>query len=138
MKSDMLAGGCLCGAVAFEIHNEFAQFHVCHCVQCQKTTGTVNASNLFTAPEHITWLRGQDLPVRYDLPGRRISNVFCPVCGSRLPWLSLAGDTLAVPAGCLDGTPNIVPRANIFWPERASWYEPGVQAPVFDGFMEEA
>ena len=136
MNEKTLTGGCLCGAVSFEIKNEFEHFQLCHCSQCQKTTGTAHASNLFTKPEYIRWLSGQDERVRYDVPGRRLSNVFCKNCGSRLPWLSLNGDTLAVPAGSLNGTPSITPRANIFWPERASWYDQGIQATTYDTFAD--
>ena len=131
-----LSGGCLCGAITFEIENKFDQFQLCHCTQCQKTTGTAHASNLFTKPEHINWLSGADLIVRYDVPGRRISNVFCPQCGSRLPWLSLSGEILAVPAGCLDGKPNIAAEGNIFWPERAQWYDEALAAPPYNKFIE--
>ena len=133
---DKLGGSCLCGAVTFEISNRFEHFQLCHCLHCQKTTGTAHASNLFTDPQHITWLTGEELVRRYDVPGRRISNAFCGACGSRVPFLSLSGDVLAVPAGTLDGTPSIAPQANIFWPERASWYEAGVAAERYDEFAD--
>lgn len=54
-----LTGSCLCGTVTFEINNQFDHFQLCHCEQCQKTTGSAHASNLFARPEHITWLSGQ-------------------------------------------------------------------------------
>lgn len=95
-----------------------------------------HASNLFTRPENIRWLSGEDLLQRFDVQGRRISNVFCQQCGSRMPWLGLSGDVLAVPAGCLDGTPAISPTANIFWPERAEWYDQAVQAERYDEFFQ--
>ena len=131
-----LRGSCLCGEVTFEVRNDFHLFQLCHCTQCQKSTGTAHASNLFTQPENITWHSGQDSIVRYDVPGRRISNVFCGSCGSRVPWLSLNGGTLAVPAGSLDGVPSIAPQANIFWPERAAWYDQGIKAEHFDSYIE--
>lgn len=53
-----------------------------------------------------------------------------------MPWLGLSGDVLAVPAGCLDGTPAISPTANIFWPERAEWYDQAVQAERYDEFFQ--
>ena len=131
-----LTGSCLCGNIRFEIADQFDHFQLCHCTQCQKSTGTAHASNLFTSPNNITWLAGQEDLVRYNQPGRRISNVFCKQCGSRMPWLSLSGDTLAVPAGCLDHTPHLIPQANIFWPERADWYDAGVAAERCDEFFE--
>ena len=133
---EILQGGCLCGEVQFEIENAFENFHFCHCEQCQIATGTAFAANLFTSPQAISWTKGEALVVRYDVPGRRISNVFCSLCGSRLPWLSLSGDTLAVPAGSLRGEPSVGVGANIFWPEKASWYQSGQTAPCHDYFKE--
>ena len=131
-----LTGSCLCGLVTFEVQDEFDLFQLCHCTQCQKTTGSAHASNLFTAPGNITWLAGQDEIVRYDVEGRSISNVFCRNCGSRVPYLSLSGETLVVPAGSLNGTPTIKPQANIFWPERAGWYDEAVAAPPYETFRD--
>lgn len=136
MHVKSLSGGCLCGAVAFQIKDEFEQFQLCHCSQCQKTTGTAHASNLFASPENIQWLTGLDLIVRFDLEGRSISNAFCSKCGSRVPYKSLSGDILVVPAGSLDEAPSIIPQANIFWPERAAWYDAAVAATRFNQYME--
>ena len=134
--AESVNGSCLCGGVTFTIKNNFEQFHFCHCVQCQKTTGSAHASNLFVAPSAITWVSGTEDVTRYDLPGRRISNAFCKLCGSRVPYLSLSGETLVVPAGTLEGTLSMSPRANIFWPEKAHWYQEGIQAPQYETYME--
>ena len=131
-----LTGNCLCGEVSFEIENEFHHFQLCHCTQCQKTTGSAHASNLFTDPKNIIWNSGEDTIARFDVEGRRISNAFCRNCGSRVPFLSKSGEVLAVPAGSLNGRPSISPKANIFWPERASWYDEAVLATHYEKFVE--
>ena len=133
---EKIGGSCLCGGVTFEIKNDFENFQWCHCTQCQKSTGTAHASNLFTSPENINWSSGEDLIVRFDVEGRRISNVFCKACGCRVPYLSGSGKALVVPAGCLDDVPSIVPQGNIFWSERASWYDHGVRSGHYDRYIE--
>lgn len=40
-------GSCLCGAVEYELTGEPFTHLVCHCVNCQKVTGTAFASNVF-------------------------------------------------------------------------------------------
>ncbi|WP_115717560.1 GFA family protein [Gallaecimonas mangrovi] len=132
----MIHGSCLCGQVSFELENRFSQFHLCHCSQCQKATGSAHASNLFTSPDNIHWLTGSDFVSRYDVPGRTISNAFCRHCGSALPYVSGSGKALVVPAGCLDDTPAITPEDNIFWAEKAPWYEAALASPHFAGFPE--
>lgn len=130
-----LSGGCLCGAVTFQLKDDFDQFQLCHCTQCQKTTGTAHAANLFTRPENIRWLTGHDLVKRFDVKGRSISNAFCSQCGSRVPFKSLSSELLVVPAGSLDAPPS-QQQANIFWPERADWYDRAVAAKRFEQFMD--
>lgn len=131
-----LTGNCLCGEVTFKLANNFQQFHLCHCTQCQKATGSAHASNLFTAPDNIEWLSGEQQILRYDLPGRTISNAFCATCGSPVPYLSQSGQALVVPAGSLNQTPGMTAQDNIFWAERADWYDKAKEAPTFDEFPE--
>jgi len=131
-----ITGSCLCGLVTFESINDFDQFHLCHCIQCQKTTGSAHASNLFTEPNNITWLSGFELIKRYDVPDRAISKAFCTECGCGVPYLSGSGTSLVVPAGCLNDNPNIDPQDNIFCSEKAQWYGKAVSAKEFDNFPE--
>lgn len=131
-----ISGSCLCGKVSFECENNFEQFHLCHCIQCQKTTGSAHASNLFTAPDNISWLSGYELVKRFDVPGRSISKAFCSECGCAVPYISGTGQALVVPAGCLDGKLDIAPQANIFCSEKADWYEQAICAQKFSKFAE--
>jgi hypothetical protein len=133
---DKLSGGCLCGAVTFEIENDFRLFQLCHCEQCQKLSGSAHASNLFAKPEKITWLSGTEKIKRHDVEGRHISNAFCEECGCRVPFLSLNGKIVFVPAGSLNDAPDMKPQANIFWPERAAWYDDGVAAQHYSKYIE--
>ncbi|WP_417354553.1 GFA family protein [Gallaecimonas pentaromativorans] len=130
----MLKGSCLCGAVTFEMDDRFMAFHLCHCQQCRKMTGSAHAANLFTTPNNIRWLSGETQLARYDVPGRTISNAFCRQCASALPYLSLSGKALVVPAGSLDDAPSIVPQDHLFWAERAPWYQEVQNCPCYEGF----
>lgn len=131
-----ISGSCLCGKISFECNNNFNHFHLCHCIQCQKATGSAHASNLFTEPNNIVWLKGVELVKRFDLPNRAISKSFCLACGSGVPYLSGSGKALVIPAGCLDGVPDIDPQDNIFISEKAKWYDKAVCAKQFDNFPE--
>ena len=127
-------GSCLCGKVTFECENDFQQFHLCHCIQCQKTTGSAHASNLFTKPDNIKWLSGFDLVKRFDLPNRQISKSFCTQCGCGVPFTTHSGKALIVPAGCLDTIPAIDPQDNIFCDEKAPWYDKALSAKKYAKF----
>ncbi len=129
-----ISGSCLCGKVSFESEDDFKKFHLCHCIQCQKATGSAHASNLFTAPKNITWISGLDSVKRFDVPGRAISSAFCNNCGSNVPYISRTGKALVVPAGSLNGSPNIEPDSHIFCSEKATWYDKAINAKTFDKF----
>ena len=133
-----ITGSCLCGAVCFEVEDNFHQLNLCHCDQCQRATGSAHASNLFTDPNNIRWTKGKDYVKRFDVPGRSISNAFCSVCGSGLPYVSKTGKSLIVQAGTLNDAITSNPRVrNIFWSERADWYDAAAVADHDDAFPEE-
>lgn len=131
-----ISGSCLCEKVSFVSNNDFNQFQLCHCSQCQKITGSAYAANLFTAPHNIKWLSGSALVKRFDAPGRSISKAFCTECGCGVPYLSSSGKALVIPAGCLNGNPSIEPQGNIFYSEKVGWYEKSISSRVFEKFPE--
>lgn len=131
--SEPIRGGCLCGGVAYEVTGPIEAFHWCHCSRCRKETGSAHASNLFTRPDGLTWLRGEELVKRFDLPeAERFSRAFCAHCGSPAPYLNRTGTHVIIPAGTLDVDPGVPPRDNIFWGSRAEWYEAGVAAKRYE------
>jgi len=131
-----LAGECLCGSVKFTLTDDFKAFYQCHCKQCQQLTGSAFASNLFTAPDNIDWLSGEDNIRHFEHPSRGFSKSFCQSCGSALPFINRAKTSLIVPAGSLNQHPDIEPQANIFTAEEACWLKQGQQAKGFKGFPE--
>ena len=104
--TDKLSGSCLCGKMVFELEDAFDEFHLCHCQQCQKASGSAHVAHLFTRADNINWLQGQEHLAQYDVPNRAISNAFCQSCGSPMPYVSLASGKLVVPAGALPHWPR--------------------------------
>jgi hypothetical protein len=118
-----LKGGCLCGAVRYEVTGEAKRFYHCHCSRCRRATGTGHASNLFLQPATLSWLRGQEQVRTFKVPEAvRFTNQFCGTCGGRLPRrFSQDSDAVIIPAGSLDDETPILPQARIFTASRASW-----------------
>ena len=134
--SKQLTGECLCGIIKFAVTDSFKAFYQCHCKQCQQITGSAFASNIFTEPDNIEWLSGQDSITNYEHPLRGFSKSFCNACGSALPFINKTKTSLIVPAGSLIELPDIQPQANIFTSEEACWLRQGLQAENFSGFPE--
>jgi hypothetical protein len=132
-------GGCLCGKVRYTVTGPFSAFHICHCSQCRRSTGSAHASNIFTTADRLEWLSGEDqitgfIPDEPDV----ISKSFCSYCGSLVPYISAKSGKLIIPAGSLSEDPGIRPDDNIFWGDRADWYDTVSQTPKFEGFPKRA
>ncbi|HEC11699.1 MAG TPA: GFA family protein [Acidiferrobacteraceae bacterium] len=130
-----IKGSCLCGKVQFTVNGPFERFYLCHCGRCRKGTGSAHASNIFTQPENIVWIAGEDLVKRFELPNAiRFTRAFCTHCGGPVPVAPRKGKFLVIPAGTLDEDPPLSPQSNIFWADRASWYEKGLVAQRFEAY----
>ncbi|MEM7564758.1 MAG: GFA family protein [Pseudomonadota bacterium] len=127
--SNPIKGSCLCGQVQYQVQGPFDVFHLCHCSQCRRSTGSAHAANIFTSPDRITWISGEALIKRYtpEQPDV-ISKCFCTHCGSLVPYTSLHSGKLIIPAGSLNEPAGIMPADNIFWRDRADWYDSGLTA----------
>ena len=135
MSVTKVSGSCLCGSVKYSLSSELNSFYFCHCEQCRKITGSAFAANILAKPTQIEWLKGAEKVRRFDYPGTKsFTKVFCSECGSGLPFLNESGETLYIPAGSLDENPSISPELNIFWGDRAGWYEHGVLSPNCEEF----
>jgi hypothetical protein len=121
MNKPGLHGGCLCGAVSYEVSPPFQRMIHCHCSRCRKGTGTGHATNLIVEPAQLKWLSGEDAIARYELPtAKTFGKWFCSRCGSPVPRHSRSGK-MVIPAGSLDEAPPIKPTDHIFWESRAPW-----------------
>jgi hypothetical protein len=130
----VLKGGCLCGAVQYEVVGEAKRFYHCHCSRCRKATGTGHASNLFLQPATLKWLGGEEHVRAFKVPeAKRFMNQFCVVCGGRLPRQPAGTDTVVLPAGSLDDEAPIRPQARIFTDSRAIWSCSGDEVLTYPG-----
>ena len=132
-KLNNVTGSCLCGNVKFKLFGEIDGFYFCHCLRCRRSTGSAHASNIFTKPENIEWLAGEQMIQRYELPeAERFAKQFCSKCGSGVPYVNRDETKLVIPAGSLTEPIGFPPGKNIYWESRAKWYELGLEAPKHD------
>lgn len=121
MGHQTLTGGCLCGQVRYTAVGETLRFYHCHCSRCRRATGTGHASNLFLTGT-LTWDRGAECIKRFTPPDAgRFTNTFCTHCGARLPRSGAGSSMVMIPAGSLDGEPDLQPQARIHQASRAGW-----------------
>jgi hypothetical protein len=119
-----LRGSCLCGGVAYAIRGEIQRIHNCHCQRCRRARGAAHATNLFVAADALRFTRGEELLESYKIPeAQRFTQVFCRVCGSKLPRVDRERGYAVVPMGSLDDDPGRGPERHIFVGSKAPWFE---------------
>jgi hypothetical protein len=126
-------GGCLCGAVRYEIARSHINAVHCYCQMCRKAHGTAFSTHAIVRPEQIEWLeRGHLVPYESSKGAYR---EHCATCGSHLLVHGQSGDdTLAVPVGTLDGDPPVTILSHIFTAERVSWFQISDDLPQHEGW----
>ena len=125
-----LTGGCLCGAVRYEIAGTLGRTGHCHCSMCRKSHGAAFVTWAMVEPEQFRWTSGTELVTQYESsPGR--ARCFCSRCGSALVSMH-CGDVLEVALGSTDGDPGVRPGEHIFVGSRACWYEIADALPRFE------
>ncbi|MEO8813590.1 MAG: GFA family protein [Caulobacteraceae bacterium] len=74
---------CSCGQLCIEVHGAPLGVGVCHCLACQRRTGSVFAAlAAFAAPYEVKGVATDY--VRQGDRGSRFRFRFCPVCGTNL------------------------------------------------------
>ncbi len=116
-----LTGGCLCGAVRYEISQPLVTAGYCHCTRCQRRTGTASSVSARIAPGSLRVLQGEELIRSFDPPDG-FSKAFCSACGGAL-WSRHPTDPgiVSVRMGTFDSDPGIRPSYRQFVAYAAPW-----------------
>ena len=131
-------GGCLCGAVRYQVSGPLRDVVNCHCSMCQKLHGVFGAyskakKNNIAIIENrgLTWYRTSEIAQRG----------FCRECGSSLFWQPDEQDATGILAGSLDQPTSLNTMGHIFVGEKADFYEICDPFPQFekssDGAMKD-
>ncbi|ETS80510.1 hypothetical protein PFICI_08039 [Pestalotiopsis fici W106-1] len=122
-------GSCLCGAVKVKVTGQPVFVNLCHCINCQKATGTLfNSSATYqaedveftcTSPDII-----QEFQVSNTATGSPLSRFFCRVCGSKVRNKSGMGGEkyVTIPFGILDDKSGLKPQYEFFCANREDWF----------------
>lgn len=117
-----LQGGCLCGAVRFEITAPFLNAGYCHCTHCQRRTGTGSSVNGRIPQDGFELLSGAELLSSFVPAAGGRPKVFCMQCGSALfSGEPLSDEHVSVRLGTLDRDPAIRPEYRQYVDSAASW-----------------
>jgi len=78
---------CQCGRLVIRCSGEPAGVSLCHCLDCQRRTGSVFGIAAFFAKEQVTIAKGSSTQFRRGSDsGSAVTFHFCGVCGSTIWW----------------------------------------------------
>jgi len=130
-----MSGGCLCGAVRYEIQPPWRWMVHCHCERCRRWGGVAHATGASVREEQFTLLQGEsELRVYHEEPF--VDRVFCGVCGSKLftgPWRDPEQPFVQIALGTLDDDPGQRPLLHIRVASKARWFEIADDLPQLEG-----
>lgn len=122
-------GGCLCGAVRYEVRGPLRQALVCHCAMCQKTHG-VPAAYSAAANETLRFPESRGLAWFRSSP--QVERGFCRHCGASLFWRREGAGYTSIACGSLDRPSGVAIAGHIFVGEKGDYYEIHDGLPQFE------
>jgi adenylate cyclase len=129
-------GGCLCGAVRYEVRGKPTFVGHCHCDRCRRFLGAAFATGATFPADAVAWTK--EKPTLYpSSPG--VDRGFCPTCGSSLTFQRPGRVFLLI--GSLDRPEDIDMReprefeaSHTFFSEKIPWVHVEDDLPRFDRF----
>jgi len=124
----MRAGGCVCGAVRYEVAAEPYGAAVCHCRTCQRVHGAPMVA-FFSARKADVRLTGELGEIRTSDHGIRR---FCRACGTHIVFDdSRYPDEIDIATTTLDDPAPVAPRFHIWTRSQLPWVKLGDDLQTF-------
>lgn len=118
---DCLEGGCLCGALRYEVRGAPQVVVLCHCSTCRRSTGAPVVAWATFDRSAFAVVEGKAESVSSS-PG--VERGFCGRCGSQITWSAerLPG-LIDVTVATLDDPSALPPEMHIWESRRVPWLE---------------
>ena len=130
-------GGCACGAVRYRLTSDPLFTNCCHCLNCQRQTGSAFVINLLIEADRLELLAGAPQPV--DVPrddGSKQRIYRCPSCQVAVFSRYTRDQVRYVRGGTLDQPSEVTPDAHIFTRSKLSWITLPDSAPAFEIYYD--
>ncbi len=130
-------GGCACGGIRYRLASDPLFVHCCHCLNCQRQTGSAFVVNLLIEAERVELLAGEPRPVdvpRDDGTAQRIYR--CPTCEVAVFSEYGRPDVRFVRGGTLDDPTGVTPDVHIYTRSKVGWVALPASAPAFEVFYD--
>ncbi|WP_342359875.1 GFA family protein [Terrarubrum flagellatum] len=131
-------GCCACGRTRYQLTSKPMFVHCCHCLDCQRQTGSAFALNALIEADRVELLSGDVEEIATPAPSGRPQLIYrCSICKVAL-W-SVYGERRAirfVRVGTLDEPSSLTPDVHIFTRSKQPWVRLPEGAPAFEVYYE--
>jgi hypothetical protein len=133
-----LDGGCSCRAIRYRMQGPPMFVNCCHCLDCQRQTGSAFVLNAIVERDRVTLLSGAPEPVPVPTDSGRPHDIWrCPTCRVAV-WSDYGrrGTMIFVRVGTLDNPHALKPDAHIFTRTKQPWVKLPPEVPAFEVFYD--
>lgn len=113
---------CACGQLTATCVGEPSKVSVCHCLDCQRRTGTAFGVAVFFPRSQVTVSGQAKVFARESDSGFPVGHHFCPDCGSTVIWYpTRKPEAVAVALGCFVERDLPWPHQQVYEHHRHAW-----------------
>ena len=130
-------GGCACGAVRYRLTSDPLFTHCCHCLNCQRQTGSAFVINLLIEADRMELLAGDPEPVEVPRDDGSPQQIFrCPACQVAVFSEYSHPGVRFVRGGTLDDPAGITPDVHIYTRSKVGWVALPEGTPAFREYYD--
>lgn len=128
-------GGCVCGALRYQLSAGPLGVYKCHCKDCQRSSGAAFTLSMIVPAEAFRVLAGKThFYDKLAASGRIVRQHSCAICDTRVFHEPLASpEIISLRPGTLDDFSWVLPIGNIWTASKASWADIDPNMPNFTG-----
>jgi hypothetical protein len=115
---------CCCGGLSAEAEGEPDAVVVCHCLECQRRTGSAFGAAAFFAAPAVRLSGASGVYERVSDAGRKLTFHFCPLCGTTVHWeTERHPGKIAIAVGAFADPEFAQPSRSVFNRSRYHWVD---------------
>ena len=127
-EAHSISGRCVCGAVQYQLRERPLFTHVCHCLDCQRRSGTAFVMTTFVMRDDLVFTHGQPEAQRASSTRTRYS---CSACATLIYIDSSEFPSIILRPGTLDDPSIAAPQAHIWVRRKQAWLSLPDDVPQF-------
>jgi hypothetical protein len=130
-------GGCSCGEIRYRLASEPLFVHCCHCLNCQRQTGSAFVVNILIETDRVELVAGEPVAVSVPRDGGKKQEIWrCPSCQVAVFSQYTSPRVRFVRAGTLDDPSSVEPDVHIYTRSKLPWVVLPESVPAFGTYYD--